>query len=510
MKNTLLALAMLAMASQFCWSQDQDMTSPGPFNRWGRWALGVQGGGNIWANNFHTSTLSGGADVTLRYALSRKFSLGIMGGYDALLSKNTGNVNPSDYALQHRYVAVKGYSADVLAWFHFVNGARVSPYIYAGVGGFLYKRKIEGGTYWPENKNYSSIHIPVGLGLEAGVSKHVALSVEAGARILDNWSDNYIGGKKNWLGTDWYPTARLGLSFFFGSSPDDDNDGDGLSNGYEEKIGTDPNNPDTDGDGLSDGDEVMKYHTNPLKMDTDGDGLSDGDELLKYHTDPLKGDTDGDGLSDGDEVLKYHTDPLKVDTDGDGLSDGDEVLKYHTDPLKVDTDGDGLSDGDEVLKYHTDPLKKDTDGGGVDDGTEVQRGSNPLDPSDDAVWPPKPTIQNIEVGKAIILEGIVFRSGKATIEPQSETTLMQAFNVLRDSASIAVEIRGYTDNVGKAAANKKLSLRRAEAVRSWLVHKGIDSSRISVKGYGPENPIGDNSTAEGRAKNRRIEFFRTK
>jgi len=87
---------------------------------------------------------------------------------------------------------------------------------------------------------------------------------------------------------------------------------------------------------------------------------------------------------------------------------------------------------------------------------------------------------------------------------------MAAFNTLKDNPELAVEIRGYTDNVGKAAANKKLSLRRAEAVRSWLVMQGIDSMRISAKGYGPENPIADNATLEGRQKNRRIEFFRTR
>jgi outer membrane protein OmpA-like peptidoglycan-associated protein len=131
---------------------------------------------------------------------------------------------------------------------------------------------------------------------------------------------------------------------------------------------------------------------------------------------------------------------------------------------------------------------------------------NPLDPTDDI---PKPTIK-VEVGKAIVLEGIVFKTGKSTVEPESEVNLEAAFNTLKDNPDIAVEIHGHTDNVGKAASNKKLSLRRAEAVRSWLVMKGIDSSRIGVKGFGPERPIADNKTAEGRAQNRRIEFYRVK
>ena len=116
----------------------------------------------------------------------------------------------------------------------------------------------------------------------------------------------------------------------------------------------------------------------------------------------------------------------------------------------------------------------------------------------------------MEVGKAIVLEGIVFKTGSAVIEPASEEILEQAFNTLDQNKDITVEIRGYTDNVGSRAANMRLSQRRADAVKAWLVKKGIAASRITAKGYGPDNPIGDNKTAEGRQKNRRIEFFRTR
>ena len=480
MKKLPLVAILLVLAADLGFSQEMPEPSPGWFNRVGRWSLGLQGGANMWINNFNTSDISGGGDLTMRYALSRHFSLGLMAGYDALQSKNS-NINPADNALRHTYVEAKGYSGDLTAWYHFNYGKPVSPYLYAGIGGFMYKRRVEGAQYWPENKSYTSIHVPVGIGLEAAVSKHVAFSVDLGARILDNWTDNFVGGTKTFLGTDFYPTARAGLTFFFGSSPDDDSDGDMLTDGYEKKIGTDPNKPDTDGDGLTDYEEVTKYHTNPLKMDTDGDGLSDGDE-----------------------VIKYHTDPLKVDTDGDGLSDGDEVLKYKTDPLKVDTDGDGLSDGDEVLKYKTDPLKVDTDGGTVSDGVEVQRGTNPLDPNDDV-----PKIK-VEVGKSIVLEGITFTSGSAALTPASENILDSVYVRLKANPTVEVEIRGYTDNVGKKASNVKLSQKRADSVRDWLVKKGIDPMRITAKGFGPDNPIDTNKTEAGRAKNRRIEFYRTK
>jgi OOP family OmpA-OmpF porin len=75
---------------------------------------------------------------------------------------------------------------------------------------------------------------------------------------------------------------------------------------------------------------------------------------------------------------------------------------------------------------------------------------------------------------------------------------------------MSVEIRGYTDNVGRASSNLALSERRANSVRNWLINKGVDPNRIVAKGYGEQNPIADNNSAEGRRLNRRIEFVRIK
>jgi outer membrane protein OmpA-like peptidoglycan-associated protein len=312
--------------------------------------------------------------------------------------------------------------------------------------------------------------------------------------------------------------------YAFIESGDADPDKDGLTNNEEKELGTDPNNPDTDGDGLKDGaevktyrtnplnpdtdsdglkdgEEVLTYRTNPLNPDTDGDGLKDGEEVLNYRTDPLNPDTDGDGLKDGEEVLKYKTDPLKPDTDGDGLTDGDEVLKYSTDPLKLDTDGDGLTDSEEVLTFHTHPLLVDTDNGGVADGKEVARGTDPLNPDDD-----RPVMQ---VGEKIILQGINFESGKATLLPSSVDTLNAVAIGLLANPEIKIEISGHTDNIGSDAYNLRLSQRRAEAVKQFLVGKGVADERIKTIGYGSKKPIEKNTTSKGRAKNRRIEFLRT-
>ena len=376
-----------------------------------------------------------------------------------------------------------------------------NPYFYVGGGvmNFSVDTKPTGVTSGkPTEDNGWVAVIPAGIGAEFALSERVLLDFSLGGAMTSSYDlDSYRSGKDEiW---DSYLNVGLGLTVT-GENCKADKDNDGLGKCLEKEIGTDPNNPDTDGDGLNDGEEYLTYKTDPLKVDTDGDGLNDYDEVKVYKTNPLVVDTDGDGLSDGDEVMKYKTDPLKADTDGDGLTDGEEVLKYKTNPLLKDTDGDGLTDSEEVIKYKTNPLVKDTDGGSVDDGTEVKRGTDPLDPNDDVV----------KIGVPIILEGITFDVNKTTIKPESEATLMKALKTLQTYPEISVEIAGYTDSDGSAKSNLKLSQGRADAVKAWLVEKGIDANRISTVGYGEDKPIADNKTKEGKAKNRRIEFKRIK
>lgn len=421
-----------------------------------------------------------------------------------------------------------------------------SPYANIGVGYLMYDVKdYPKWTTVSDKLSGGTVHFPLGVGTEIALSHTLDLDIHGTVNI--SMSDN-LNPMLDDINDAFY---QIGVGLIFRPKGGGfDSDGDGLSDAEEQRLGTDPNNPDTDGDGLSDGDEVnryrtdplkadtdgdgltdgqevMKYHTDPLKADTDGDGLKDGEEVLKYHTDPLKADTDGDGLTDGDEVLKYHTDPLKMDTDGDGLTDGEEVLKYHPDPLNADTDGDGLSDGDEVNKYHTNPLNRDsdgdgltdgeevnkyhtdpnnrdTDGGSIDDGTEVRRGTNPLDRNDDI---PR-TVVKTEVGKSIVLKGVVFKTGSADILPESERILTEALQTLVDNPEIIVEIQGHTDNVGKRAKNVTLSFQRAESVRTWLIEHGVAAKRLTAKGFGPDRPIASNDTDDGKQQNRRIEFLR--
>ncbi len=484
----------------------------------GRWSLGLHGGANMWFNDMNTRKVGEGGEMYLRYGLSPRFSLGLQGGYEELKGEEIP-VRPPDFP--NDYLKLRAGHASLVGWFHLSPGKKFAPYIYVG-GGVMVYRGVNGlDLNFPDTKRYVSLHIPIGVGFESFLGKGASFTMEASGRILDDQTDFF-----KYQAPDWYVSVKAGFNFYFGASDQDDDDADGLTNAQEAVYGTDPKKadsdqdvlkdgeevgryktdpmkPDTDGDGLTDGDEVQKYGTDPTQADTDGDKLSDGDEVNKHGTDPLKIDTDGDTLVDGDEVLKYSTDPLKTDTDGDGLSDWEEVKVYKTNPAKIDSDGDGLTDGEEVHKYKTDPAKTDTDGGGVADGSEVVRKTNPLDSRDDS---PGNAPLVLESGKRLVLVGVNFVSGSAKLLKNSEKTLERAYNALVANPSVKLDIVGHTDSQGSAEMNLALSVRRAQSVKAWLVKKGIAVSRLRATGRGMDEPIDSNTTAEGRANNRRIEF----
>jgi outer membrane protein OmpA-like peptidoglycan-associated protein len=104
---------------------------------------------------------------------------------------------------------------------------------------------------------------------------------------------------------------------------------------------------------------------------------------------------------------------------------------------------------------------------------------------------------------------LLFATGSATLEPQSEEQLHNIAAILKAYSSVHLKIGGYTDTVGSAAANLKLSQDRATNVMHELVNLGISSGRLSAQGYGDEHAVGDNSTDAGRALNRRISMLVT-
>jgi OOP family OmpA-OmpF porin len=108
----------------------------------------------------------------------------------------------------------------------------------------------------------------------------------------------------------------------------------------------------------------------------------------------------------------------------------------------------------------------------------------------------------------LVTHGINFDYNKASIRPESMGTLNMIATIMKENPDIKFEIGGYTDADGEDQYNLKLSEQRAKAVLAQLVTMGVDQSRLTAKGYGEGNPISDNSTPEGKANNRRVEFVK--
>ena len=319
-----------------------------------------------------------------------------------------------------------------------------------------------------------------------------------------------------------------------------DSDGDGIPNYMD---------VDSDNDGISDG---LEAGLNPAApVDTDGDGLAD-------YKDP---DSDNDGLSDQLEAVNPQSpvdsdgdnqaDYVDTDSDNDGLTDGLEAVNGASpvdtdqdgtaDHLDTDSDNDSISDRDEAGADASNPLDTDNDGNAdfrdLDaDGDQVNDNEDACrlvagsvaakgcpDQDEDGIVDEEdkcPTIAGIagnsgcpeikeEVKQVLAqaLEGINFQSGKDIILRSSYSILNQVVSVMQDNPVYKLEISGHTDNTGDADRNLDLSKRRAEAARNYLVENGVDASRIvNVEGYGITQPIADNNTRDGRAKNRRVEF----
>ena len=143
--------------------------------------------------------------------------------------------------------------------------------------------------------------------------------------------------------------------------------------------------------------------------------------------------------------------------------------------------------------------------------TAEAQGYNPrtviLDPKD--VGDVRKVVRNIVLtpaGEAVRLTHLIFAQGKAHIEPPSYGELDQVVKMMQDNERMVIQLEGHTDNVGDPKANMKLSEKRVEAVKKYIVSKGISKNRIKTRAFGGTQPLTNEMTPEARNVNRRVEM----
>ena len=257
-----------------------------------------------------------------------------------------------------------------------------------------------------------------------------------------------------------------------------------------EKAAGPPKPGDADGDGILDPDDKCP------RVPEDKDGFQDDDGCPED-------DNDADGLAD--KVDKCPNDPEDKDNfeDDDGCPDldndkdgfADRVDQCPNDP----EDKDGFEDDDGCPD-----LDNDKDGfADKDDKCPIEAGVAPDG------CPKKYNLVVVTEKKIELKQTVYFDTNKATIKPVSFALLDDVALALKDNPKIHVEIQGHTDSQGDDNFNLKLSQRRAESVRAYLLKKSITADRMTAKGYGEDVPIADNRTTDGRSQNRRVEFVIT-
>jgi outer membrane protein OmpA-like peptidoglycan-associated protein len=396
------------------------------------------------------------------------------------------------------------------------------------------------------------VHLPISVNQYSGWKAGIATRLGPLTIGVVDFRSLFAAGKVR--GTEFYAGLRVPILYMAPEDRDGDKVSDKMDNCKDTPgIWSFKGCPDTDLDGIQDAEDLCPTEPGLAEFkgcpDRDGDKIPDKDDecpdlagLASFKGCPdtdndsiidpkddcpdvpgiaaFNGcpDRDGDGIKDSDDACPDVAGPLVnqgcPDTDNDGLFDFVDNCPTEFGPKEnngcpwPDTDGDGLLDKDDDCPNLAGPIKnkgcpyQDTDGDGV------------LDKDDDC-----PTVKGVVENKGCpkieqeaqeilntAFENLEFNTGNAIIKQVSYASLDELAGLLIKKKDWKLQISGHTDNVGEAQKNLILSKQRAEAVKAYLVSKGVDAKRLNTLFFGETQPIATNDTAEGRQKNRRVEM----
>jgi len=355
---------------------------------------------------------------------------------------------------------IDGYLYRLEGLYTFLPDKRISPFTAAGIGGI---------TLDPDRGDSDTrFLVNYGGGLKLGLTD--SLSLRGDVRHLVSFNDV----QSNLL-------YSLGLTWSFGKprtvqarTAPADSDGDGVPDTNDRCPGT-PSGVSVGTDGCprdSDNDGVPDYQ----------DRCPDTEAGLSVDSRGCPRDSDADGVADHRDDCPDTSRQAEVDSRG----------------CPIDSDADGVADHRDECPNTPQQAKVDSKG-------------CPLDSDADSVpdfqdkCPGTPEGASVNAAGCWIA-GVKFATDSAAIQDQYRSNLNEVLDLLRSSPGLHLEIQGHTDSVGSAEYNQQLSERRAQAVREYLVERGINPERLEAVGYGESQPTASNETGAGRAENRRVQL----
>ncbi len=497
----------------------------------GKTGVGVRGPvfiplfrGSDFSMDHETFMMGWDPTIEVSRGISNHLVLSLSVGYGSTYDDTTASdnqsfkLNKSDNA----YAKLTGVLIGVTGEYNFRTESKLQPYVLLGAGFDLWKIEKNTKDSGDGSFNINDLTAKAGAGVNYWLTEKLTVDLQGRFTFGE-------GNLKNddptefYTPTDWsrwnrrpftgYFEPSIGVTYHFGGGKDTDKDG------VKDKKDNCPGTPfgaivdkvgcplDSDGDGVYDGLDMCANTPKGAKVDAKGCPL----------------DTDKDGVFDGLDKCPETPEGVAVDAMGcalDGDKDGvpDYKDKQPNTPLgaKVDANGVGIdSDGDGVY----DGLDKcpDTPAGAAVDpqGCAYDRDMDGVPDSIDACLGTPAGVVVDSTGCPVvakIVEKIIlhvkFASGSFEIDKQSMVALDSIAERLYAYPDTKVEISGFTDNTGARDFNQTLSEKRAEAVKDYLVTKGIPADRMTTVGHGedPDYFIDTNDTPEGRWNNRRVEI----
>jgi outer membrane protein OmpA-like peptidoglycan-associated protein len=395
-------------------------------------------------------------------------------------------------------IGVKVRTVAASALYNQLLGTASSAYLKLGVGSTSYGECPAVSGPDPTICG-SSTGLVAGLGFRAAVSPTWMIRGEG--LLLKNKSEDE--SLSNYA-------LNVGVSLMLGSKPIPDSDGDGILNNRDRCAGT-PVGAQVDGRGCP--------------ADSDGDGVPNGVDRCPntaggalVNAEGCTQDSDGDNIADGIDKCPDTQSGVLVDaagcprdSDGDTIADGldrcsDTPAGATVDALGCpgDEDADGVLDG--LDRCPRTPAGANVSATGCPQGQQGRQ--PPATPAEPPAPAPAPQERAPSPGPnaPMVLENVTFGTGSARLQTGSYVELDSIAKVLVANPGLRVEIGGHTDASGSAADDMHLSTLRAEAVRNYLVAKGVPFQQMVARGYGGTVPRTPDTTPRGRAANRRIEI----